>query len=119
MILAFVKVMLSHDHNPAQRLWVQAVDVDRTTALMCYLQIALWHIPGAVVVGNSLPLKVREVFHAPAHYLGLWNHRLKRREEERATAEDEDPPPALVQAVATVTAADPVQTAQRPKPTAL
>ena len=118
MILAFVKVMLSHGHNPAQRLWVQAVDVDRTAALMCYLQMALWHIPGAVVVGNSLSLEVREVFHTPAHYLGLWSHRLKRREEEQPTAEAEDPPPALVQAVATVTAAEPVQTAERPKPTA-
>lgn len=108
MILAFVKVMLSLGHNPLHRVWVQAVDVDRTAALMCYLQMSLWHIPGAVVVGNSLSLEVQEVFYTPAHYLGLWSHRLKRREEEQAQTD----------AVATVTAAPSVQTEERPKPTA-
>lgn len=119
MILAFVKVMLSHGHNPLERVWVQAVDVDRTAALMCYLQMSLWHIPGAVVVGNSLSLDVREVFYTPAHYLGLWSHRLKRREEEQAIAVAENPPPALMQAVATVTAAEMEQRENRPRPTAL
>lgn len=89
MVLAFVKVMLSHGHNPLHRLWVQAIDVDRTAALMCYIQMSLWGVPGAVVVGNTLSLEVREVFYTPAHYLGLWSYRLRRREEgEEETPED-------------------------------
>ena len=102
--MAFVKVMLSHGHNPAQRLWVQAIDVDRTAALMCYLQMSLWHIPGVVVVGNSLSLEVRERFYTPAHYLGLWNHRLSWHEDHKS----EHVPPVSVAA----------RTAEQPKPTA-
>jgi len=113
MVLAFVKVMLSHGHNPASRVWVQAQDIDRTASLMCYLQMSLWHIPGVVVVGNTLAMEVRETFYTPAHYLGMWGYRLQRRTEEHA----EDPPPALVQAVATVDVSSPsTATAKKPMP---
>ena len=37
MVLAFTKVMLSHNHNPAERLWVQCIDIDRIAAFMCYI----------------------------------------------------------------------------------
>jgi type I restriction-modification system DNA methylase subunit len=69
MVLAFTKVMLSHNHNPAERLWVQCVDVDRIAALMCYIQLPLWNIPAQVYVGNTLTLEFRERFFTPAHYL--------------------------------------------------
>jgi len=84
MVLAFVKVMISHGHNPAQRLWVQCQDVDRIAALMCYLQLALWNVPGVVIVGNTLAVEAREVFYTPAHYLGFWKSRLQRRDDEEA-----------------------------------
>ena len=77
MALAFVKVMLSHGHDPAKRLWVQCQDVDRTAALMCYLQLALWNVPAVVIVGNTLANEVREAFYTPAHYLGFWEVRLR------------------------------------------
>lgn len=86
MVLAFVKIMLSHGHDPAKRLWVQCQDVDRTAALMCYLQLSLWNVPAAVIVGNTLAMEVREVFYTPAHYLGLWEYRLRRRDDEAALA---------------------------------
>jgi hypothetical protein len=76
MILAFAKVMLSKGMSPTEKLWVQAIDVHRTTALMCYLQMALWHVPGQVIVGNSLSMEVREVFYTPAHFMGGWEQRL-------------------------------------------
>ena len=82
MVLAFVKVMLSHGHNPAERMWAHCQDVDRLAALMCYLQLALWNVPAVVVVGNTLALEVQEVFYTPAHYLGFWDSRLRRRHEE-------------------------------------
>jgi type I restriction-modification system DNA methylase subunit len=59
MVLAFVKVMLSHGHDPARHVWVQAQDVDRTAALMCYVQMALWNVPGVVIVGNTLMVEAR------------------------------------------------------------
>ncbi len=87
MVLAFVKAMLSHGHNPAERLWAHCQDVDRLAALMCYLQLSLWHVPAVVVVGNTLAMKAREVFYTPAHYLGFWDSKLRRREEEEANQE--------------------------------
>jgi N-6 DNA Methylase len=84
MILAFTKVLIEHRHNPAEKLWVQCQDVDRMSALMCYLQLSLWNIPGVVIVGNTLSMEVREVFYTPAHYLGRWDDRLAIRRAEEA-----------------------------------
>lgn len=85
MVLAMVKIMRSHGHNPHEQLFVQAQDVDRVAALMCYLQLSLWHIPAQVIVGNTLTLEVREVFLTPAYLLGGWDIRLRSREMEEAT----------------------------------
>ena len=82
MILSFTKVLIEHGHNPAEKLWVQCQDIDRMAALMCYLQLALWHVPGVVIVGNTLTLEVREVFYTPAHHLGNWRARLAIREAQ-------------------------------------
>jgi hypothetical protein len=79
MILAFTKVLIESGHNPSQKLWVQCQDIDRTAALMCYVQLALWNIPGVVIVGNTLTLETHEVFYTPAHYLGQWDERLATR----------------------------------------
>jgi hypothetical protein len=84
MVLAFVKVMLSHGHDPSKRLWVQCQDVDRAAALMCYLQLSLWHVPAVVIVGNTLALEVREAFYTPAHYLGFWGVRLRNHGRQEA-----------------------------------
>ena len=58
MILALVKVMITAGHNPAEKLWVQAIDVDRMAALMCYIQLSLWNVPAEVIVGNTEPDRV-------------------------------------------------------------
>lgn len=87
MVLAFVKEMISHGHNPARHVWVQAQDIDRTAALMCYVQMALWNVPGVVIVGNTLRAEAREVFYTPAHYLGRWDSRLRQHDREREAAE--------------------------------
>lgn len=79
MILAFSKLVIEAGHNPAEKMWAHCQDIDRTAALMCYVQLALWNIPGVVVVGNTLMLESREVFYTPAHYLYRWEHRLATR----------------------------------------
>ena len=81
MILALVKVMITAGHNPAEKLWVQAIDVDRMAALMCYIQLSLWNVPAEVIVGNTLSWDIREVWYTPAHHLGLWKYRLRRKED--------------------------------------
>ena len=77
MILAFAKEVLQQKYNPAEKMWVQCVDIDRVAAFMCYIQLSLWNIPAQVVVGNSLTLEVREVFYTPAHYLFGWEQKFR------------------------------------------
>jgi type I restriction-modification system DNA methylase subunit len=93
MLLALVKTMIAKGHNPAERIWMQAIDVDRMAALMCYIQLTLWNVPAEVIVGNTLSLEVREVWYTPAHHLGLWKYRLKRQEEGIEFAATTQPSP--------------------------
>jgi type I restriction-modification system DNA methylase subunit len=96
MVLAFTKIMRDHNHNPAEKLWVQCTDIDRTAGLMCYLQLSLWNIPAEVIIGNTLSMEVREVFYTPAHYLGNWDAKLRLQEQHKAikpTLELEDVKP--------------------------
>lgn len=83
MVLAFVKKLIEQKHNPLHTFWVQCIDLDRVAALMCYLQLSLWHVPAQVIVGNTLSMKFREVFHTPAHYLGFWEGKIKRHDEKQ------------------------------------
>lgn len=91
MVLAFVKIMLKQGHNPAERLWVQCIDVDRLAALMCYVQLALWNVPAEVLVGNTLSLEIREVWHTPQHSLGFWEFRLQTRSAREASEAPKEP----------------------------
>lgn len=102
MILALVKVMITAGHNPAEKLWVQAIDVDRMAALMCYIQLSLWNVPAEVIVGNTLSWDIREVWYTPAHHLGLWKYRLHRKEgsTEVAPAPKGQAPEPVVTALA-------------------
>ncbi|KKO08576.1 hypothetical protein LCGC14_0045160 [marine sediment metagenome] len=77
MILPIVDILMRSGHRPEQTIWVQAVDVDRTAALMCYIQFSLWAIPAEVIVGNCLTLEIREVWHTPMHHMMGWRARLK------------------------------------------
>ena len=80
MILALVKVMTRAGYDPARKLWVQAIDVDRMAALMCYVQLSLWNVPAEIIVGNTLSWDIREIWYTPAHHMGLWKYRLRRME---------------------------------------
>jgi hypothetical protein len=46
---------------------------------MCYLQLALLHIPAIVVHGNALSMEVWGHWFTPAHVLGGWNRKLRAR----------------------------------------
>lgn len=75
-VLAFAKVMRDDGKDLSRELWCSTVDVDRRAALMCYLQLSLWGIPAEVIVGNTLTLETREVWHTPMHVLKGWGRRL-------------------------------------------
>lgn len=79
MVLAFVNEMINQGLNPAQHFWVQCIDIDRTVALMCYVQLSLWNVPAQIIVGNTLSMKLREQYFTPAYYLFNWRYKLKNR----------------------------------------
>lgn len=70
-LMSAVKMTINAGHNPMHKLWMQGIDIDRTVALMCFVQLTLWNTPAQICVGDSLALEIREVWHTPAHRLGL------------------------------------------------
>ena len=84
MVLSFVKEMISQKLNPANHLWVQCIDIDRTVALMCYVQLSLWNVPAQIIVGNTLSMELREQFFTPAHYIFNWRYKLRKQKKELA-----------------------------------
>jgi hypothetical protein len=78
MILPFVELMLRAGHDPARKIWIQAVDVDRTSALMCFIQLSLWGLPAEIIVGDTLRMEIRETWYTPMYHLLGWRARLDR-----------------------------------------
>jgi hypothetical protein len=81
MIIALAHEMREAGINYQQHLHVTAVDVDPKCVHMSYLQFSLLHIPAIIVHGNSLSLEEFDHWYTPAHILGGWNWKLKRRSE--------------------------------------
>lgn len=61
---------------------------------MSYVKLSLWHIPGVVVVGNTVTMETREIFYTPAHYLRRWDDRLAVRRACEAKQSLVEAPPA-------------------------
>ncbi len=83
--------MVRRGYGPTQMLFV-AQDIDRTTAMMCYLQLSLLGCAGYVVVGDALlqpmasptgsslliaPSAEHEVWFMPAFYNDTWRLRVQ------------------------------------------
>jgi type I restriction-modification system DNA methylase subunit len=93
MVLAIAQALIEKGKNPATAMWAQCQDIDRTAALMCFVQLSLWNIPAVVIVGDTLANEVRECFYTPAHHLGAWECRLWRADLETVNSDDcEDEP---------------------------
>lgn len=65
-VLAAANVIRRQGHDPSRAMRVEAVDVDRTAALMSYVQFSANGIPALVRVGNSLSMEMREAWPTPA-----------------------------------------------------
>lgn len=78
MVIALALHLRDIGINYQQHMHVTCVDVDARAVHMAYVQFALLGIPAIVVLGNTLTLEQREVWHTPAHIMGLWDNRLRR-----------------------------------------
>ena len=79
MIIAAAQELKDNGINYQQAVHVTAVDLDLTCVHAAYVQFSLLHIPAVVVHGNSLSLEEFSHWYTPAHVLGLWDHKLKRK----------------------------------------
>lgn len=89
LLIAARNTMVREKRGPREALYV-AQDVDRTAALMCYIQLSLLGCAGYVVVGNSLtnplagaspllisPSPEHEIWLMPALYDEVWCARIQ------------------------------------------
>lgn len=54
MLIAFANACVEQGINYQERVLFVGQDIDHTVGLMAYIQLALLHCPGYVVIGNSL-----------------------------------------------------------------
>lgn len=79
MLLAFVREAIERGYNPANKVFVEATDVDEVVALCAYIQLSLWNVPSRVIVGNTLTLEYRGQWYTPAFYLFKWQEMFRVR----------------------------------------
>lgn len=121
LMIAARNTMVRHKKGPRDALYV-AQDIDRTAALMCYIQLSLLGCAGYVVVGDSLlnplagtspllisPSPEHEIWLMPALYDEVWCTRIQWERmrlmleslgvmksppepEQEAAAPEDDPP---------------------------
>lgn len=89
-LLAFANVLRKHGINYQKHVLFVAQDVDRTAALMCYIQLSLAGCPAYVIVGDSLAKPGlhpdNEVWYTLFYLLNAW--RFRDLEEDRNTEAD-------------------------------
>lgn len=97
MLIAAAHALHDAGLNYQQSMHATAIDIDRRCVHMTFIQLALLHVPAVVIHGNGLTGECREQWFTPAHVLGGWRARLRRREaEEGARALLETPAAPLV-----------------------
>ena len=76
MLIAFANVAKRHGINYQKHVLFVAQDIDRTAAMMCYIQLSLLGCPAVVAIGDSLakpyPHPDNEVWHTLFYHLNQW-----------------------------------------------
>lgn len=88
MLIAFADAMHEEGINYQQHMHASAIDLDFTAAMISYVQLSLLHIPAVVQHGNSLSMETYSTWFTPAHIMGNWSYKLRRREQEDRLAEE-------------------------------
>ena len=76
MLIAFANAAKRHGINYQKQVLFVAQDIDRTAAMMCYIQLSLLGCPATVVIGDSLAKPFlhpdNEAWYTPFFYLNQW-----------------------------------------------
>ncbi|MCF7767296.1 N-6 DNA methylase [Achromobacter pulmonis] len=106
MLIAAAHAMHEAGLNYQQCMHATAIDIDQRCVYMTFIQLALLHVPAVVIHGNGLTGECRGQWFTPAHILGGWSARLRRREAEEGARALVQEPVAKVVARADLGAAD-------------
>ncbi|MBR8359587.1 N-6 DNA methylase [Burkholderia vietnamiensis] len=82
MVIATAESLAAAGHNYQQTMHATCIDIDPVCVHMAYLQLSLLHIPAIVVHGNTLTGEVWDTWYTPAHIMGGWRWKLRRRQRE-------------------------------------
>lgn len=98
MLIAAAHALHDAQLNYQQCMHATAIDIDQCCVHMTFIQLALLHVPALVIHGNGLTGECREQWFTPAHILGGWSARLRRREAEEGARALLQEPVATAQA---------------------
>ncbi|WP_197339774.1 N-6 DNA methylase [Ralstonia solanacearum] len=88
MVIAAASTLLDEGINYQQTMHATLIDVDPTACHMAYVQMSLLHVPAIVIHGNALaPNATWGHWVTPAHVMGLWDIKLRRRDRIQAECE--------------------------------
>ncbi|NKF92883.1 type I restriction endonuclease subunit M [Ralstonia solanacearum] len=88
MVIASAAALLDDGINYQLAMHATLIDIDSTACHMAYVQLSLLHVPAIVIHGNALcPDQTWGHWVTPAHVMGLWDIKLRRRARERAEHE--------------------------------
>lgn len=95
-LIAFANEARSRGINFQQSILFTAQDIDRTAALMCYIQLSLLGCGGYVIIGDSLrnpatesDLDGPDVWYTPLYFISNWQIRQKLAISKMAKKEPE------------------------------
>lgn len=91
LCIAAASAIKESGFNYQTQIHMTCIDSDATAANMCFIQLALHHIPAAVYCGNTLSMEMQWVRHTPAHHLGFWRSKLERSKQEHPVPQAEQP----------------------------
>lgn len=80
MVLAFAQNMLKKEINYQNSMFADAWDLDKTCALMAYVQFSIYNIPAIVTHGDSLSLKAYSKWITPMYFINDFPGKQKRKE---------------------------------------
>lgn len=86
MLIAFANVAKKHGINYQKHVLFVAQDIDRTAAMMCYIQLSLLGCPAIVIIGDSLIKPFlhpdNEAWYTPFFCLNRWRFMPGQAERE-------------------------------------
>ncbi|MGU3778947.1 N-6 DNA methylase [Burkholderia metallica] len=87
MVIATADALLAIGQNYQQTMHATCIDIDARCVHMTYLQLSMLHIPAIIVHGNALTMEVWGMWYTPAHILGGWRAKLRKRRQADALRE--------------------------------